>query len=125
MAYTRGSSDDYDRYARVTDDSGWSWSNLQHYIRKVSTIKYILTYHRIWTNVLQNEIWTDPIDGHNTTGQFDPTVHGFHGVNHVSLDGFPTPIDEMVIKTTEQLPEDFPFNLDMNSGTPLGLCVCC
>lgn len=27
----------------------------------------------------------------------------------------------MVMKTTEQLSHEFPFNLDMNSGKPLGL----
>ncbi|KAF5355518.1 hypothetical protein D9758_006375 [Tetrapyrgos nigripes] len=36
MAYTRGSSDDYDRWARITGDEGWSWNQLQPYIRKAS-----------------------------------------------------------------------------------------
>lgn len=35
MLYTRTSSDDFDRYARVTNDSGWSWESLQPYIFKV------------------------------------------------------------------------------------------
>ncbi|KIJ36297.1 GMC oxidoreductase [Sphaerobolus stellatus SS14] len=35
MVYTRGSSDDYDRYAALTSDQGWSWDSLQPYIRKV------------------------------------------------------------------------------------------
>jgi choline dehydrogenase-like flavoprotein len=35
MAYTRGSSDDYDRFARVSGDPGWSWENVQKYIRMV------------------------------------------------------------------------------------------
>jgi hypothetical protein len=69
----------------------------------------------------QNELWTAPIDDHNTTGQFDPAVHGFHGINSVSLPGFPISISEMVLATTTHLPNDFPFNLDMNSGSPLGL----
>ncbi|KIJ49389.1 GMC oxidoreductase [Sphaerobolus stellatus SS14] len=102
LFYTRGSADDYDRYARVTGDAGWSWDNLQSYIRK-------------------NEQWTAPTDGHNATGEFNPAVHGFHGINSVSLAGFPSPIDSMVIQTTQQLPEEFPFNLDTNSGKPLGL----
>jgi hypothetical protein len=41
MFYTRGSSDDYDRFAQITGDSGWSWNNLQHYIRKVNWLKYV------------------------------------------------------------------------------------
>ncbi|KAG6917147.1 hypothetical protein DXG01_003660 [Tephrocybe rancida] len=101
MFYTRGSADDFDRFAKVTGDPGWSWNRLQPYIRK-------------------NEHWTAPADNHNTTGQFDPSVHGFHGINAVSLAGFPQSIDSRVIQTTKDLPNDFPFNLDSNSGDPLG-----
>ena len=35
LAYTRGSKDDYDRWARVTDDEGWSWDSLFPYMLKV------------------------------------------------------------------------------------------
>lgn len=35
MLYTRGSSDDYDRFARVTGERGWSWNALQPYVKKV------------------------------------------------------------------------------------------
>ncbi|TFK31044.1 hypothetical protein BDQ12DRAFT_619673, partial [Crucibulum laeve] len=66
LGYTRGSSDDYDRYARITGDSGWSWNKLLPYI-------------------LKNERWTTPADHHNTFGQFNPAVHSFNGVNSVSL----------------------------------------
>lgn len=41
MTYTRGSADDYDRLAAVTGDSGWSWSKLEPYMRKVRLIKCI------------------------------------------------------------------------------------
>ncbi|KAG6917148.1 hypothetical protein DXG01_003661 [Tephrocybe rancida] len=102
MFYTRGSADDFDRFAKVTGDSGWSWNSLQPYIKK-------------------NERWTAPADNHNTTGQFNPSVHGFNGITSVSLAGFPQSIDSRVIQTTKDLPNDFPFNLDMNSGKPLGL----
>ncbi|KAK0450398.1 aryl-alcohol oxidase [Desarmillaria tabescens] len=102
MAYLRGSSEDYDRYANVTQDPGWSWSGIQPYIRK-------------------NEHWTPPTDNHNTTGQFDPAVHGFHGINAVSLAGFPSAIQNRVIQTTMELAKEFPFNLDHNSGYQLGV----
>jgi len=36
MAFTRGSRDDYDRWARVTDDEGWSWDSLFPYMLKVN-----------------------------------------------------------------------------------------
>ncbi|KAJ7497617.1 alcohol oxidase [Mycena latifolia] len=101
MVYTRGSKDDFDRFAQVTGDDGWSWDSLIPYMRK-------------------SERFSPPADKHNTTGQFNPAVHGFEGINTVSLAGFPSPISGRVIETTSELSE-FPFNLDMNSGNPLGV----
>ncbi|KAG6917771.1 hypothetical protein DXG01_001176 [Tephrocybe rancida] len=102
MYYTRGPSSDFDRYANETGDAGWSWNNLQPYIRK-------------------NEVWTAPADNHNTNGQFNPSAHGFSGTVSVSLAGHPQGGDSSIIKTTQQLSDEFPFNEDMNSGNPLGL----
>ncbi|KAJ6535923.1 aryl-alcohol oxidase precursor [Mycena vulgaris] len=103
MIYTRGSADDFNRYAALTDDPGWSWDRMLPYF-------------------LKNEKWTQPADHHNTRGQFDPSVHTTRGMNSVSLNGYPWPIFEHhVIETTRKLPEEFPFNLDMNSGKPLGV----
>ncbi|KAJ7743768.1 alcohol oxidase [Mycena metata] len=101
LVYTRGSKEDFDRIAAVSGDPGWSWNNLIPYQRK-------------------NELFSPPADHHNITGQFNPAVHGFSGINSVSLAGFPSPIDSRVIQTTADLPE-FAFNLDMNSGFPLGV----
>ncbi|KAJ7141459.1 alcohol oxidase [Mycena epipterygia] len=101
MVYTRGSKEDFDRFARVTGDEGWSWDSLIPYMRK-------------------NERFSPPVDHHNTTGQFNPAVHGFDGINTVTLAGFPTPIDSRVIESTSELSE-FPFNIDMNSGYQLGI----
>ncbi|KAF8888871.1 hypothetical protein BD779DRAFT_1672179 [Infundibulicybe gibba] len=83
LVYTRGSSEDYDRYAKVTGDQGWSWKNMLQYFKK-------------------NEKFNPPQDGHNTTGRINPEVHGFSGIN-------------------SQLGGDFKFNVDYNSGSPLGL----
>ncbi|KAF8182590.1 pyranose dehydrogenase [Pholiota molesta] len=102
MFYTRGSSDDYNRWAAVTGDSGWSWKSLLPYI-------------------LKSERWSAPADHHNTQGEFDPTVHGFDGLLLTSLPGFPQPADDMVATVPKQLPDEFPFLLDMNAGRPLGL----
>ncbi|KAJ7049723.1 aryl-alcohol-oxidase from pleurotus Eryingii [Mycena amicta] len=101
MAYTRGSKEDFDRVANDVDDQRWSWDALLPYWKKT-------------------ERFTPPADNHNTTGQFDPAVHGFNGINSVTLSGFPTEIDSKVIGTTS-LEGEFPFNLDMNSGYPLGI----
>ncbi|KAJ6475749.1 pyranose dehydrogenase [Mycena vitilis] len=101
--YTRGSAEDYDRYAAVTGDDGWSWNRLLAYFFK-------------------NEKWTEPADHHDTRGQFDPAVHSTTGINSVSLAGFPWPIFlEHIIESTEELSDEWSFNSDMNSGRPLGL----
>ncbi|KAJ3517011.1 hypothetical protein NLJ89_g768 [Agrocybe chaxingu] len=102
MIYSRGTSDDYDRYAELTGDQGWSWNALQRYFRK-------------------NERWTPPADGHNTTGEFDPSHHGFNGVNLVSLPGHRLPITDRVLQTTRDLPDEFPYNVDYNSGNNIGM----
>ncbi|KAF8218290.1 aryl-alcohol oxidase [Mycena galopus ATCC 62051] len=102
MFYTRGSMDDFDRYAALTGDSGWSWDEIFPYF-------------------LKNEKWTQPADGHDTSGQFNPAVHSTHGLTEVSLPGFPWPVGPRVLQATQELPNEFPFNLDMNSGRPLGV----
>ncbi|KAJ7846374.1 hypothetical protein B0H14DRAFT_3086297 [Mycena olivaceomarginata] len=101
LGYVRGSEDDFNRYARVH----WrSWDELQLYIRK-------------------NEHWTPPTDNHNQTGQFNPKFHGFHGINAVSLQGFPSPpdFDDRIADVTQELSHEFPFNEDINSGSVLGV----
>ncbi|KAJ7635106.1 aryl-alcohol-oxidase from pleurotus Eryingii [Roridomyces roridus] len=103
MFYTRGSAEDYDRWAVATGDSGWSWNNLLQYFFK-------------------NERWVPPANNHSTVGEFNPAVHSTHGINSVSLAGDLWPIfDSHIIQTTREFPEEFPFNLDYNSGEPLGL----
>lgn len=40
----------------------------------------------------------------------------------VSLANFAAPaVDNRVIQTTQDFPEEFPFNIDVNSGSPLGI----
>jgi hypothetical protein len=70
--------------------------------------------------ILQNEDFVAPADHHNTSGQFDPSVHSNEGVNSVSLFGFAQPIDSRVIQTTQQVAE-FPYRLDYNSGEHIGI----
>ena len=62
-----------------------------------------------------------PTDDHNTTGQINPAVHGYGGPVQISLSGAPEPTDPMFFTATQEFPDVFPYNDDMNSGTPLGL----
>ncbi|KAF9039539.1 alcohol oxidase [Hymenopellis radicata] len=99
MGYSHGSSEDWDRYAALTGDDGWKWDNMEKYARK-------------------NEKLVAPADGHNTTGQFDPTQHGFQGPLLTSLTGNDgIPLDEHVLATTQELASEFPFRLDMTGGS--------
>ncbi|KAJ7148660.1 aryl-alcohol oxidase [Mycena crocata] len=103
MFYTRGTAEDFDRYAKLTGDAGWSWDRVLPYFFK-------------------NEKWSPPADHHDTRGQFNPSVHSTQGRTSVSLSGFDWPIFyRNVMQTTKELSDEFPFNIDMNSGTPLGL----
>ncbi|KAF8883622.1 aryl-alcohol-oxidase from pleurotus Eryingii [Gymnopilus junonius] len=101
LVYTRGSEADWNRYAVVTGDNGWSWKNILPYFKK-------------------SEKFTPPSDHHNITGDFNPAVHGFSGFNSISLAGAPTIIDGRALAATEELGEDFERNEDYNSGSPLG-----
>ncbi|RDB27758.1 Pyranose dehydrogenase 1 [Hypsizygus marmoreus] len=102
LVYTRGSNEDFDRYAKVSGDQGWSWKGILPYFKK-------------------SEKWSLPADGHNITGQFDPTMHGYKGEVAVSLPGYGTPIDQRVLQATSQMGGDYKFNLDYNSGNQLGI----
>ncbi|KAG5642264.1 hypothetical protein DXG03_003341 [Asterophora parasitica] len=102
MFYTRGSSSDFDRFARVTGNPGWSWENLQPYIRN-------------------NEQWATPADSHDAIGKFDPSVNGVDGIDAVTLPGLSRAADALMVQASRELVGDFPFNQDMNSGSPLGL----
>ncbi|KAJ3573404.1 hypothetical protein NP233_g2446 [Leucocoprinus birnbaumii] len=103
MIYTRGSSSDWDRVARVTGDHGWSWEQIQPYIRR-------------------NERFENPADNHNTEGEYDPTVHSGTGNLPVTLSGLiHPPVDSAMLQASSELQGQFKFNLDLNSGTPLGL----
>ncbi|THH15922.1 hypothetical protein EW146_g4630 [Bondarzewia mesenterica] len=102
MYYSRGPAADWDRLASVTEDSGWSWDQIFPYFKK-------------------NEILVPSADGHNTTGQYDPRIHGKDGIIGVSLPNYSYEIDPLVTAASDELGGDFSFVLDYNSGFPLGV----
>ncbi|EMD32772.1 hypothetical protein CERSUDRAFT_118493 [Gelatoporia subvermispora B] len=102
QAWTRASQDDWNRFASFTGDNGWSWDAMLPYMKK-------------------SESLVAPPDHHNTSGEIIPSLHGTSGPVQISLGGFPMEIDQRVFDTTEDLPSEFPFNEDMNSGSPLGI----
>lgn len=72
----------------------------------------------------KSESFGPPADGRNVTGQFDPTVHGYNGMNSVSLAGYPKGIDWRVVQATTELGGRYSFRTDMNAGNPLGIGKC-
>ncbi|KAH9016621.1 aryl-alcohol-oxidase from pleurotus Eryingii [Lactarius pseudohatsudake] len=106
MVWTRGPASDLDRLAHVTGDSGWSWDSL----RRTSLGS---------DRGPQVEDLVPPPDGHDTTGEINPAIHGSNGPVKISVQET-TALDSRIFNTTTQLAE-FPFNEDMSSGNPLGI----
>ncbi|TDL26776.1 aryl-alcohol oxidase [Rickenella mellea] len=102
MIYSRGTPEDYDRYAKYTGDNRWSYDSIRPYIFK-------------------NEKWTVPGNRRNISGQFDPAIHSTDGITSVSLASFPHPTDERVLRTSAEFPEEFPLVLDVNGGHAKGI----
>ncbi|KAI0339469.1 aryl-alcohol oxidase-like protein [Trametopsis cervina] len=104
MALTRGSRDDWDRFANVTNDEGWSWKSMLPYAKKL-------------------EHFVSPIDGRNINNEVDWSVHGRHGPLHASVPGYHVSTDDRVLQATRELSSEFPFNRDINSGDTIGIGV--
>ena len=104
MFYTRGTKDDFDRIAQHTGDNGWSWNSLFPY-------------------VLKSERLVKTQNGLFAFGKVNPLAHGL-GPVQVSLSGSPIPLDERVLDAAEELSDEYPYNVDMNSGDEIGLGKC-
>ncbi|XP_006458797.1 hypothetical protein AGABI2DRAFT_177008 [Agaricus bisporus var. bisporus H97] len=102
MFWSRGSIEDWDRIGNLAGDSSWSWDG-------------------IMPSMLKSERFVDAADGHDQTGEFDPSVHSTTGMIGVSTAGFPANINSRVLQTGEELSDEFPRLEDVNSGKPLGL----
>ncbi|KAJ7665039.1 alcohol oxidase [Mycena polygramma] len=101
MIYDRASRDDWDRFAAVTGDDGWSWNNMEPYM--IKTERLVAT-----------------ADGRNVTGETDPSVYGHNGPLNISLTGFTTPsLDSRVVEAAEQSTK-FPFTLEDDNGDQIG-----
>lgn len=82
--------------------------------------------------MIQNSHLVLPAADHNTTGEVDLAFHGY-GPLKISVAGFPTEIDPLVLDTSVEPDSEFPYNEDINSGASVGLsmrtisknpCVC-
>ncbi|EIN11653.1 aryl-alcohol oxidase-like protein [Punctularia strigosozonata HHB-11173 SS5] len=101
MVYTRGSDDDWNKYAELTQDEGWNWNNVQTYF-------------------LRNEGFMAPRPT-KYDPRYNPRVHSYSGRVSVSLPEFLWPQVTHVQETLNYLPVEYPFKLDYNDGNPLGV----
>ncbi|KXN87045.1 Glucose dehydrogenase [FAD, quinone] [Leucoagaricus sp. SymC.cos] len=102
LVYTRGAKDDWDHWAEVTGDEGLKWDNILPLMFKAKKL------------VKDSE--NQPEQGH-----LDTSVHGHNGSVFVSAPYLNHPFNEMMLQAAKELPEEFPFVLDYNGGTPIGI----
>ncbi|KIK53520.1 hypothetical protein GYMLUDRAFT_265013 [Collybiopsis luxurians FD-317 M1] len=102
MAYSRGTRDDFDRWASVTGDNGWSWDSLFPYM-------------------LEMENFTGPVDHRNISGEVLPSIHGHNGPLGTTVSGLRLLTDSRILGASSELSAEFPFNIDTNSGDPIGI----
>ncbi|TFK22292.1 alcohol oxidase [Coprinopsis marcescibilis] len=102
LGYTRGASDDYDSWGRISGDSRWGWKALFPWI-------------------LRHEKWSPPAGGRDPTGQYNPRYHGTKGKINVSLPwNGPNEFDVRAMRNAG-MQDEIKFNLEPNSGRPIGL----
>ncbi|KAI0321913.1 alcohol oxidase [Amylostereum chailletii] len=101
MIYTRGSQDDYDRWAKVTGDSGWTWDSLHPYLLKLENF----TVSRV----------------ENADAKYVSSIHSTSGPVGVGLPTVSLPTDQLVLNAQQELSSEFPFNKDVNSGDMIGI----
>ncbi|KAF5362385.1 hypothetical protein D9756_002778 [Leucocoprinus leucothites] len=87
---------------KITGDEGWSWKEMIPYFKKT-------------------ERWAVAPGHGSEQGDFDPRAHGFRGPLGVSLSNVRQFTDALVIQTTKDLPDEFPFIEDANAGRPIGV----
>ncbi|CAG8230118.1 unnamed protein product [Penicillium nalgiovense] len=86
MMYVRGSTNDYDDWAELVEDDGWSGEHMQHYMRKHQTL--------------------EPIDPSITDRSTMPLVGEFHGTSGPIRTGFNDtifPVENDIIKACEDV----------------------
>ncbi|KAI0630562.1 alcohol oxidase [Trametes polyzona] len=104
MFWTRAPQDDYDEYAQITGDEGWSWDAMLP----------------LWDKI---ERLVPPTDGHDTSNEVNRRIHGTDGAISITVQNFrvPLPGGSPVVEASQELNGPVAFNHDHNSGNPLGL----
>nr|V5NDL4.1 RecName: Full=Pyranose dehydrogenase; Short=PDH; AltName: Full=Pyranose:quinone oxidoreductase 1; Flags: Precursor [Agaricus campestris]AHA85313.1 pyranose dehydrogenase [Agaricus campestris] len=102
MVYTRGSKDDWNKWADVTGNRDLSWDSILPIMKKV-------------------EKFSEDFSDQSVEGHIDPSVHGNDGKLSVVASYTNVSFNDLLLETTKELVDEFPFKLDMNDGNPVGL----
>lgn len=54
-------------------------------------------------------------------GHIDPAFHGYKGKVSVTAPYSEHPFNDMLMQSTRELKDEFPYKLDMNDGQPIGI----
>ncbi|KAJ5185897.1 Glucose-methanol-choline oxidoreductase [Penicillium cf. griseofulvum] len=103
MMYVRGSTQDYDDWAEIVEDDGWSGKHMQQYMRKHQTL--------------------EPIDESITDRSTMPLVGEFHGTSGPVRTGFNDtipPVENDIIKACEDVTGIPSKPIDPWSGDHIG-----
>lgn len=121
MVFTRGSRDDWDRWAEVTGEEALRWDNMLPFMFKArDRFEYYFIKHlRAWD--LQAENLTSDSENQSERGHIDPSIHSRNGKIFNTAPYSNHSFNEMLIQTTKELSEEFPFKFDMNDGKPIGI----
>nr|V5NC32.1 RecName: Full=Pyranose dehydrogenase; Short=PDH; AltName: Full=Pyranose:quinone oxidoreductase 1; Flags: Precursor [Agaricus xanthodermus]AHA85314.1 pyranose dehydrogenase [Agaricus xanthodermus] len=99
MVYTRGSEDDWNYWAEVTGDQALSWDSVLPIMKKAEKFS--------------QDFSDQSVDGH-----IDPAVHGRDGLLSVVASYTNVSFNDLLLQTTKELSDEFPFKLDLNDGKP-------
>lgn len=118
MAYTRGSIDDWNKWAEIVEDDALKWDNMMSFMLKVcSSAAQVICCS--FTCSLQTEKLVK-----NATGQdhIDPSLYGHDGKISLTSEYIDHPLNDMYLEVTKELPTEYPYLRDMNDGRPVGIC---
>ncbi|KAI9367211.1 GMC oxidoreductase-domain-containing protein [Aspergillus egyptiacus] len=103
MMYVRGSTQDYDDWAALADDEGWSAENMQRYMRKHQTLEPL-----------------DPAIQDRSTMPFVGEFHGTTGPVRTSFTDTVMPIENELIKACDETTNTSKKPTDPWSGDHIG-----
>ncbi|KAJ5684732.1 uncharacterized protein N7477_001077 [Penicillium maclennaniae] len=103
MMYVRGSTQDYNDWAELAGDEGWSAEIMQHYMRKHQTLEPI-----------------DPSIKDTSTMPFVGEFHGTSGPVRTSFNDTIMPIENDIIKACDEVTDTPQKPLDPWSGDHIG-----